>query len=78
MKTPASPPTPTRPPASSASSASKALAAERFAEEWHGRGQEDEHVETLWNQFLQEVMGIERVHHVIDYQKKVKVGKSTK
>jgi len=59
-------------------SADKALAAERFVDEWRGRGQEDEHDETFWNQFLQEVMGIDRVHHIIDYQKKVKIGRSTK
>ena len=59
-------------------SADRVLAAERFVEEWHGRGQEDEHDETFWNQFLQEVMGIDRVHHIIDYQKKVKIGRSTK
>ena len=53
--------------------ADRILAAERFVEEWEGRGQEDEHDETFWNQFLQEVMGIGRVHHIIDYQKKVKV-----
>ena len=59
-------------------SADRALAAERFVEEWRGRGKEDEHDETFWNQFLQEVMGIDRVHHVIDFQKKVKIGRSTK
>jgi len=59
-------------------SADKALAAERFVEEWQDRGQEDEHDETFWNQFLQEVMGIDRVHHIIDYQKKVKIGGSWK
>ncbi|MCL2808416.1 MAG: hypothetical protein FWD27_09775, partial [Coriobacteriia bacterium] len=42
------------------------------------RGKEDEHDETFWNQFLQEVMGIDRVHHIIDYQKKVKIGNSWK
>ena len=59
-------------------SADRKLAAERFVQEWKNRGQEDEHDETFWNQFLQEVMGIDRVHHVIDYQKKVKIGNSWK
>jgi len=59
-------------------SADKALAAERFVDEWRNKGQEDEHTETFWNQFLQEVMSIDRVHHVIDYQKKVKIGRNTK
>jgi len=53
--------------------ADRVLAVERFVEEWKDRGQEDEHDETFWNQFLQEVMGIARVHHIIDYQKKVKI-----
>ena len=60
------------------SSADKALAAQCFVEEWKNRGQEDEHDETFWNQFLQEVMGIDRVHHIIDYQKKVKISGSWK
>ena len=50
------------------------LAAEKFANEWQGHGHEDEDDQTYWNQFLQEVMGISRVHHEIDYQKKVKIG----
>ena len=58
--------------------ADRALAAERFVEEWKERGQEDDHDETFWNQFLQEVMGIDRVRHIIDYQKKVKIGSSWK
>lgn len=29
--------------------ADRILAAERFVEEWEGRGQEDEHDETFWN-----------------------------
>jgi hypothetical protein len=60
------------------SSAERKLAAQRFASEWQGRGQEDEDDQTFWNQFLQEVMGLDRVHHQIDYQKKVKIGRSTK
>jgi len=49
------------------------LAAQKFAEEWAGRGQEDKHDQTFWNQFLGEVMGISRVHHEIDYQKRVTI-----
>jgi hypothetical protein len=60
------------------SSAERKLAAQRFVEEWRSRGQEDEDDQTFWNQFLQEVMGLDRVHHQIDYQKKVKIGRSTK
>jgi len=54
------------------------LVARKFVEEWSGRGQEDEDDQTFWNQFLQEVMDVPRVHHEIDYQKKVSVGRSTK
>jgi hypothetical protein len=60
------------------SSAERKLAAERFIAQWRGRGQEDEHDQTFWNEFLSDVMGLERVHHEIDYQKKVKVGGKTK
>jgi len=49
------------------------LAADKFVEEWRGKGREDEDDQTFWNQFLQEVMGVARVHHEIDYQKKVKI-----
>jgi len=53
--------------------AQRRLAAEKFVEEWRGHGREDEDDQTFWNQFLQEVMGVARVHHEIDYQKKVKI-----
>jgi hypothetical protein len=52
--------------------------AQKFVGEWRGRGKELEEDRTFWNQFLQEVLGIERVHHEIEYQKPVKVKKSTK
>ena len=54
------------------------LAAQRFAEEWRDGGQEDKHDQTFWNQFLQEVMGIDRVYHIIDYQKRVKIAGTQK
>jgi len=58
--------------------ANRKLAAERFVEEWRNRGQEDQDDQTFWNQFLQEVMGIDRVHHIIDYQKRVTISRSKK
>jgi len=56
-----------------ASPTDRHLAAAKFAEEWAGRGQEDMHDQTFWNQFLGEVMGVARVHHEIDYQKRVTI-----
>ncbi|MCL2882336.1 MAG: hypothetical protein FWF45_05550 [Coriobacteriia bacterium] len=57
------------------SSAERRLAAEKFAAEWRDRGQEDKHDQTFWSQFLGEVMGVARVHHEIDYQKRVTIPK---
>ena len=53
--------------------ADRRLAAQRFADEWRGRGQEDKHDQTFWNQLLSEVMGVPRIHHEIDYQKRVTI-----
>jgi len=61
-----------------ATSEDRMLAIRKFVEDWRGRGQEDKHDQTFWNQFLQDVMGIARVHHEIDYQKRVRVGQTTK
>jgi hypothetical protein len=52
--------------------------AQKFAEEWRDRGNEKEHDQTFWNQLLAEVLGVERVHHEIEYQKPVKIKKSAK
>jgi len=51
--------------------------AKKFVEEWQGRGYEKADDQTFWNQFLSEVIGIGRVHHEIEYQKPVRVKKST-
>jgi hypothetical protein len=58
--------------------ADRLLAADRFVEDWRERGREDQDDQTFWNQFLTEVMGIKRVHHVIEYQKQVRVDGSTR
>lgn len=57
--------------------ADRILAAETFVTEWTDRGQENADTQTFWNQFLEEVMGISRVHHHIDYEKKVRIGRSS-
>ncbi|MCL2870369.1 MAG: type I restriction enzyme HsdR N-terminal domain-containing protein [Coriobacteriia bacterium] len=61
-------------------STNRTLAAQKFATEWAdpARGREIADTQTFWNQFLQEVMGIQRVHHIIDYEKRVRIGRSQK
>ncbi|MCL2526760.1 MAG: hypothetical protein FWE46_06955, partial [Coriobacteriia bacterium] len=58
--------------------ADTALAADSFVEEWSNRGQEDQDTHSFWLNFLQDIMGISRAHHVINFEKRVRIGRSTK
>jgi len=49
------------------------IAAAEFAKEWHGRGQEIQDDRVFWIEFLQEVMGVDRATHAIEFQKPVNI-----
>jgi type I restriction-modification system DNA methylase subunit len=59
-------------------SAERRLAAEKFVEDWRGKGREKQDDQTFWNQFLREVMGLNRTFNEIMYQYDVTFGGSTK
>ena len=52
--------------------------AREFAEKWTGRGREDEDGRSFWIEFLGNVLGMENPTGFMNFEKKVKVGSSTK
>ena len=66
--------------AKSTSPTARILAAEQFVQQWSdpARGREISDTQTFWNQFLQDLMQIPRVHHIIEYEKPVRIGRSAK
>ena len=55
-----------------------ALAAAEFAERWRGKGDEKSESQMFWTDLLQNVFGVEDVTSFITYEKRVKVGETTK
>ncbi len=46
-------------------------AARQFYQRWAGRGREDEDARSYWIEFLQDIMGVDRVTERVDFEKKV-------
>ena len=46
-------------------------AARQFFYKWNGKGKEDEDARSYWIDFLQDILGVDRVTDRVDFEKKV-------